>query len=90
MDSPAVCKTAAPLDNLSRVLSALVVPNQQEILLFVSTSAAEVVHQVSQLSSIDIEKMLMDILDEEMTSGLNTEELLAECLKKQCTIFITQ
>ena len=27
---------------------------------------------------MDIENMLMDILDEEMTSGLNKEELLAE------------
>ena len=79
IDSPAVCEIAFPLDNLSRLLTALGGPNQREIRSFVSTPAAEkVLHQVSQLSNRDIEKMLMDILDEETTSGLNEEELLAE------------
>ena len=81
MDSTAVCETAAPSDNLSRVLAALGGTNQREIRSFVSTPAAEkVLHQISQLNSMDIEKMLMDILDEETTSGLDEEQLLAETI----------
>ena len=71
-------ETAASLDNLSCLLTALGEPNQRKIRSFFSTLATEVLHQVSQLSNIDKEKMLMDILDRETTSGLNEEELLAE------------
>ena len=79
MGSPAVCETAAPLDNWSRVLSALGGPNQRKIRSFDFTPAAKkVLHQMSQLSSMNVEKMLMDILDKSTTSGLNKEELLAE------------
>ena len=73
-----MCETAASLDNLSCLLTALGEPNQRKIRSFFSTLATEVLHQVSQLSNIDKEKMLMDILDRETTSGLNEEELLAE------------
>ena len=38
----------------------------------------KVLHQVSQLSAMDLKKMLMNILDEEATIGLNEKELLAE------------
>ena len=79
MDSPAVCENAAPLDNLSSLLTSLGGPNQREIRSLVSTPATEkVLHQVSQLSTMDIEKMLMEILKKEMTSGLNEEKLFAE------------
>ena len=38
----------------------------------------KVLHQVSQLSAMDLKKMLMNILDEKATIGLNEKELLAE------------
>ena len=81
MTSPAVCENTAPLgqSKLPLLPTALGGPNQRKARSFVSEPATKKnLQSLAQLSPTDLEKMLMNILDEETTIGLNEEELLAD------------
>ena len=85
MTSPVVRENTAPpldQDNLSLLLTTLGEPNQFKINLFVSTPATEnLLQPISQLTPMNIEELLRDILDTETTVGLSKKELLGNACK---------
>ena len=82
-------KSATPLDHnkLSLLLTALNEKEQRENKSFVLMPAArKVLENIQQVTEMDLETMLMDILDNETTLGLRGEELLGTCEAVSATV----